>query len=566
MRTLTAAVNVVRDVVWLTIVQPVREGRPRTAGWPVGLRPIMISALTLYALLALAVVFAGPLRNAETLIVTPLGRTIPDVGAWLCIAGVLLALVLLQTAALHLPWWVKLYSLASVSVIMAYFAIGGATDPLLAVWPLIGLLALVVLTVVRWQSEFAWWEFVFVAVALAGTLFVPLRGNAATRGLNMDWRGYSAEGALQTLSVLAVPSLLVAGAALAQIAVTASFAGVAAVTRELPRRPLQVTALLLLCGAVAELVRSFGDPENAAPGWIGSALALAAIAALHLIVMAAAGRAPAWSDLDEDSTPVNYLVALGTIAVLLFQPAASILREVARVTGAQWLFTSTDAFLSVTGSDLTMIATRLLVCLIGLCITVPLARRGRPWAAMFLSSLSVLSLFQLLRNRGFEDWASNTVPQMSGLLLIALLLAAAVQLIGRRLTAIRMAALASGILLCLIYPHRAILDDPISALLGFSGIGAVLFGLIWRILTEGDITHEGTRRWPVPARVLLFCASALLGVTSAAFVTLTRSSGDTLDVTVFADSGDYLLGTPLFLTAVVGCLAIAVAPARRPIG
>ncbi len=143
------------------------------------------------------------------------------------------------------------------------------------------------------------------------------------------------------------------------------------------------------------------------------------------------------------------------------------------------------------------------------------------------------------------------------------LVAGAVLLITGRLTAVRVAAVASGILLCVLYPYREIPDDPISALLGFSGIGAVLFGLLWRILTEGAITHQGTPRWPVPARVLLYCASALLGVTSAAFVALTRSSGGVLDVALFADTGDYLLGTPLFLTAAIGCLAIALAPVRR---
>lgn len=36
MGTLTATGAVVRDVVWLTIVQPVRDGVPRRAGWPSG--------------------------------------------------------------------------------------------------------------------------------------------------------------------------------------------------------------------------------------------------------------------------------------------------------------------------------------------------------------------------------------------------------------------------------------------------------------------------------------------------------------------------------------------------
>lgn len=260
---------------------------------------------------------------------------------------------------------------------------------------------------------------------------------------------------------------------------------------------------------------------------------------------------------------MNYLVAVGTAALVLLQPVPLILREVARNLGPQWLFASTDAYLNASATDLAQAISRVTIGVAGLLIALPLARRGRPWAAMFMAAMTVLALFQLFRNLGLGGWASNTVPQMSSLLLVAMLVVAAVLLITRRLTMLRVAALASGVLLCLVYPHRAILDDPISALLGFSGIAAVLFGLVWRLLTEGDITREGTPRWPVPARVLLYCASALIGVTSAAFMTLTRSSGGFFDAAIFADGGDFLLGTPLFLTAAVGCLAIALAPPRH---
>lgn len=563
MRTLTAAGAVVRDIVWLTIVQPVREGRPRRDGWPVGLVAIVTAILTLYGLLTLAVVFAGPLRNADTLVVTSLGQTIPDVGAWLCIAGVVLSLATLQTAALHLPWWVKLFTLLTVAIALFYFATAGASDPLLLVASLLGLLALVVLTLVRWQADFAWWEFVLVTVAIAGAVFFPMIGSNTSRALNMDWRGIVAEGGLMTVSTLAMPALLVAGAALAQIAVAASFSGVAAATREFSRRPLQLVGLLLVIWAVFELARSFHDPENEAAGWLASLLALAGVAGAQLAVMAVARRPPAWADLDEDSTPVNYLVAIASMALILVQPVPVLLREVTRNLGPEWLFTSTDVYLNASSTDLAQAISRVTVGLIGLAIALPLARRGRPWAAMFMAAMTVLALFQLFRNRGLGGWASNTVPQMSSLLLVAMLAAAAALLITRRLTMLRVAALASGVLLCVVYPHRAILDDPISALLGFSGIAAVLFGLVWRLLTEGDITREGTPRWPVPARVLLYCASALIGVTSAAFVAMTRSSGGFFDATLFADGGDFLLGTPLFLTAAVGCLAIALAPSRH---
>lgn len=565
MRTLTALGNVVRDIVWLTVVQPVRDGRPRSAGWPAGLGAIVASILTLYGLLTLAVVFAGPLRGAGTLLVSQT-LTIPEAGAWLCIAGVVLSLALLLTAALHLPWWVKVFSLMSGSVAVLFFATAGASDPLLLMGSLAGLLVVVVLMIVRWRAGFAWWEFVVVTVALAGAIFVPMMGSTTTRTLNSDWRGFAVEGGLSTIGGLAIPSLLVAGAALAQIAVSAAFSGVAAATRELPRRPLRLAGLLLIGWAAVELAGAFGDPENVDAGWLGSALTLGLVVVLQVGVLAIAGRPPAWSDLDEDSTRVNYLVAIGSTVLVLLQPAPAILREVGRLAGPEWLYTATDAYLSLAVSDTALTITRLAVGVIGLGIAVPLARRGRPWTAMFMSSLTVLVLFQLLRNQGFGAWAGNSVPQLSALLMITLLVTAAVLLIGRGLTLPRVVALASGILLCVIYPHRAILDDPISALLGFSGIGAVLFGLIWRLLTEGDITREPTPRWPVPARVLLYCASALLGVTMVAFVALTRSSGSSLDVGQFADAGDYLLGTPLFITAAVGCLAIALAPSRRTAG
>lgn len=113
-------------------------------------------------------------------------------------------------------------------------------------------------------------------------------------------------------------------------------------------------------------------------------------------------------------------------------------------------------------------------------------------------------------------------------------------------------------MLCLVYPHRAILDDPVSAALGFTGMGAVLFGLIWRLLTEGRDHPRRQPRWPMPARVMLYCASALLAVTSTAYVALTRQSGGDTDISIFTDVGDSLLGA-LFITAVLGCIGIAVA-------
>lgn len=566
MRTLSGVATVLRDLVWLTIVQPVREGRPRAAGWPTGLAAIVATSLTLYVAVGAAVVFAGPLRSADVLVITSQGFTLPDLGAWLCIAGAVLSLALLQTAALHLPWWVKLIALMVTVTVLLSITASLLSDPLGLLPGLLSILVLLAMVLARWRSPFAWWEFVVVTAAIGVAFFTPIATSSTLRGFNVDLRGTVAEGALGFMGSLAVPALLVAGAALAQIAVSASFAGVASSLRSLPRGALRGAGVVLVVAAAAQLVAAFAGQESGVQGWLGSAACLVLAGSLVAVVLGVARRPPSWTDLDEDSTRINYLIAICVVGQLLVTPPLLVLREVGRVAGPEWLFAITDGFLTVASSDRALSISRLVVAVGGLLLSLRLARRGRPWAAMFLSCLTALTTFNLLRSFGVQSWTDNDVDQMSALLLAVLLATAGATALTGRLTVLRSAALGSAILLCLLFPHRSILDDPVSAALGFTGLGAVLFGLVWRLLTEGDITQEGTPKWPVPARVLLYCANSLLAVSSAAYVALSRSSGSSQDIAVFADLGDFLLGTPLFLTAAIGCLAIALAPSRPVIG
>ena len=564
MTTPAALWRVLRDLIRLTLIAPVRDGRPRAADWPVGLRPIVYATLTVYALLALAVIFAGQLRSLDTLISTVSGTTLPEVAAVLTTGSVVLSLVLLNTAALHLPWWVKVGAVTVTLGVSVVFLLPALRDPLTLVPVACGLLVVLAMLIGRSWFGYTWWEFVVIGVALGVTLFAPAFGSQAAI-VDFDWRGTALESALQTVVTAAMPALFVAGAALAQIAVTASFAAVAAGTRELGRGPLVVLAAGLVGWGLVSLFQSATDPENVTQAWVGSLLQLALIGVLAFAVMRVAERPPAWADLNEDSTPMNYLVALACVGYLMLTPLTSVLREVARLAGIDWLFAAMDGFATVSRQDWWASAVRVVVGLVGVAATLPQARRGRPWPAMFLGALTVLAAADLVRVTG-SPWLNDTVAQLAAILLLVVLVSALGLAIAGRLDAQGAAALGCAALLCLVYPHRAILDDPISALLGFSGLGAVLFGLIWRLLTEADITREGTPKWPVPARVLLYCASALLAVSSTAYVALTRSSGTALDIAVFSEAGDALLGTPLFLTAVLGCLGIALARRGRPAG
>ena len=558
MKTLAAFGRVLRDLVLLTIVAPVREGRPRTAGWPAGLRALLVLSLAVYAALTLAVVFAAPLRAVDRLIVLSRGGLVPETGAMLLIGASVFALALLLTAALHLSWWAKLLAWLLVTSVVLYFSLGASVDPLSLLWSAGGLLVLLVMIVVRWRRRYAWWEFVAVAAALAAALFGPTLTSETQRGVNVDFRGIALEGTLQAMTSLAMPALFVAGAALAQIAVSASFAGVSSSVRELPRPVIVGLAWLVPLAAVVTVVFALGDAENSPLGWVGAVGVLLVIGALATAATAAAGRPPAWSDLDEDSTALNYLVALCSVALALVGLATIPLQAVVPLLHVEALQSLLDGYNFVARQDATTSILRMLVGGVGFVLALPLARRGRPWPAMFLAAvfaLAGLALVRLLSRTGI----GAPVAQVAGVLTVALLVIGGWLLATSRLSREGAVALACGLVLCLVYPHRAILDDPVSAALGSTGMGAVLFGLIWRLLTEGEITRGDSPRWPMPARVMLYCASALLAVTSTAYVALTRQSGGDTDISIFTDAGDSLLGTPLFITAVLGCIGIAVA-------
>lgn len=67
-------------------------------------------------------------------------------------------------------------------------------------------------------------------------------------------------------------------------------------------------------------------------------------------------------------------------------------------------------------------------------------------------------------------------------------------------------ALAIGLAICLLLPWRETIAEPIPALLGFSTVGVLFFGLLWRVLTEAQWANGHSRGLPRNARVLLFCA------------------------------------------------------------
>ena len=73
---------------------------------------------------------------------------------------------------------------------------------------------------------------------------------------------------------------------------------------------------------------------------------------------------------------------------------------------------------------------------------------------------------------------------------------------------------AIGLLVCVLLPWRQLIAEPIPALLGFSAVAVLFTGLLWRFLTEADWANNASPRAPRAARVLIFCAYALIAGTA----------------------------------------------------
>ncbi|MDQ4137733.1 MAG: hypothetical protein M3116_02650, partial [Actinomycetota bacterium] len=90
----------------------------------------------------------------------------------------------------------------------------------------------------------------------------------------------------------------------------------------------------------------------------------------------------------------------------------------------------------------------------------------------------------------------------------------------------------------------------------------ILLGFVWGFVAGAEPTRSGSPAYPVPARVLLFLANNVFGVTALAFAALARDLDVVIDLDQFAGAGDLLLGTALIVVVVVALWA-EVMPWRR---
>lgn len=594
------------------ITAPVRNGRLRDTGWPVGLRPVVVVGIIAFCLAVALILMAPAIRAASPLSVTvgstvlALPRLVLPTIFWL----VILSIALVQTAALHVrarTAFVLTLMSALVLLFLGALDLGADGEGGVAVTPgkivsVLAVAALVALLLARRRRGFAWWEFPVVLTIIAATAVVALgRSAQQSAAFGLDFGPPTASLVMSSIGQLAVPAALAAGVAVAEFAITAATSAVAALQRPVspPRAAARsdalsralplvlLIALVLLAGwRVAEFVLGLLlDPGSVAdPGDLPLSAAIVALIAGLWVLLArlrrdrhragdprpSADPAPAGGGETRISTVMSHLDAVAfPVAVALtvtLVPVVALLLAVQVASSWGLGGAATAAALSVADALRGSIALGLVRLGVGaalVVLAVRLARRGRRGAPELLAAIGVLAALSAA-----PALAETTMPWSSEALAVivaAATIVLAIVLAARgRLDARRAALLVTALLLSAAVAWRELLADPLSAVIGASGLALVLFGFVWGFLTDADVTHGDSAAYPRAARVLLFLANAVFGVTVLAYGALARSVDAGIDLDAFAQFGDQLLGTAVILAAVMAVWASAVSGDSRP--
>jgi len=562
-RVLSSLTGLVKRTLVSTFVAPVREGRPRPSTWPVGLPAVGAVALVLYALLGLAAIFAVPLRQHGHLVLSQTSdTTLPASVIWLLMCGVVLSFALVHTAALHTSWLLRtVLFLLGAPALFFFTAAATVKAPLASIASFTLYAGLLVFTIVRSRRRFVWWEFLVVTAILA----VALLGPNWVAGFGYSGSIASIDGTFATLGILVLPAMLVAGAAPAQIVVTAAES---AARSPLIKPVFWVLAALavgwLTCTTVMA-VRAGSDD-----------LSLQALAAGLVALASLAGAMALWlrrGRVSQPEPPTTYAdkwmpwlypLAAAITALLIIGMVVTITTHLLALAGINSVSTAVNnAWDSLFFDNNLVQYWRAGIGLVLLVIAWRISKRDRITEATLLSALAIaffLDALGLVPPLAFLHERNIT---MTGLIAVAVALMIGVWLTARhRLDARSAGWLLTVVLLAVVYPFRNALDDPAGTALFFSTELLVLFGLTWRVLSDAEFMRGDSRHLPQATRIVLFMANSLFAATSVAFVALSRAEGMSGDNSAWVNAGDWMLGEPLFTVGLVAAIWLALHPGQ----
>jgi len=545
-------VRAVRRVLEITFVEPVSDGRPIPSGWPAGLSVVGWTTGVLVALLAAVSVFAGVLRAHFPFVSSQASdRSIPAVLLPVFVAVVIWTLGLAHCAVIRLAWYVKLPALAvTISAMVVLGLFSGGRVAVLAIAS-VSYLSVVVLVFVRRRAPYAWWEFPLITTLLAVSWLVVLLAPSFGTEIAYDLRLVGIEDALQSFSAVALPALVAAGVAPALITVSAAEA---VASRPMPRNLLIVGIVALVAWRLVTTIQTIvGDSvEQGLDALLASVMTLGLTAlAVILVWRLSPGRdVERPGNLPELWTTWSFPVALALVGmVVLIVPLTTIYYfwvsfDLPGKAAVAWAYGGVEAFSSTWWRAVPGVA-------LGIGAVV-LARRGRVGEASLFATVCVFLVTgavgtvvtpALLRARTPEAIAALT-SWLAIVVLIGVLVAG-------RLTRRRLVGLLTVLLVGGLYTYRGSLDDPVSAIFGFAGLGVALFGLVWQAITGAGFTRTDSKRFPAPTRIFAYLANTLFAFTVVAFVSTTREQVGSVALQDLEATGDAALGTPLLLAATV---------------
>lgn len=549
------------------VVDPVRKGRMRVGGLGPGMRGVVMTSVALYVVLVTATLGAGWLRRHSDLTYTN-GFSSPRLATLLVLVAVVWCTALLVTGALHAAAWVRVGVLVVAVPLVLNFGYGTNVWSANRLTTYGAALALVALTAVVWRRPPAAWEFPVVLVVVTVGVLVPLHLNSLTsRSLGFEIVDTLMSLQVQRLGQLALPATALAGIAGVQLAISTADRAVT-VARGGARLVLPVVLVLGLA-RLAITVPTLGErsPDTGVTRWgdvVGAVLllVLGALALRGLQVLARDVARATPDDAAEEMGRLGLPIAAGmlwTVVPLLVLPSLSVLMASYAVDSGftRWLSDLTTTI----GSPGLLMAGRVALTVVLVAFAVRWARAQRLLPAVIAGETALTAL---LVYSGRLSGGHLKVPVSPAMVVEVASCAAVVAIVvlrlRGRLSATRLGALGSFVILAWAFALGDLLGSPITTILGLSGVSLSLYGLIWSFLTGAGDANEGSGGFPRPSRVLIYLANAVFAMAVVAYGVLVRSA-TTAVVTVSDPSqiGLQVLGTALVLTAAALLLRRVVA-------
>ncbi len=534
-------------------VNPVREGRIRDVGWPLGLRTVVVIALVGYGIAAALVVFSGLLREWLPLSAQA-GTTmlsVPRAAVWIVLALTALSMTLAVAGALHARAWFRWLTVGVICLVLVFTTSPDQQDvPIARITAMAASAGLIVLTAVRARKRYSWIEFAIITVLIWGSLAMTAGVlTAVNRGYGFDFLPILLSLMLTTIGQLAVPAALAAGASVASFTVSAALWSAKVVRDVIGTVAVYVVLALVAAWRVFDLVRGaleLGGDDRAIRALL---LSLALLVLIGLAwwglarVRAGRGMPSAAGMIDRVDNVALVLSAFTTTSLLTVMLHLIAQGVLAFGVPEEWV-EGIIVVASVLASTTVLFVARAIGAIVLLVLAVVQARRGRRTMPELYAALGIATLLISVSVLGEVSliWDTDWLALIGA---AAALVLGGVLLVRRRLTAARATSLLVALLMSALFAYREFVTDPIAFLLGFAGAAVVLFGFVWSFLTDSGEGNDDTPGYPRHARVQLVLANALFGLTVLAFISLARDPDAAVALGDFADYGSQAFGDPL---------------------